>query len=93
MGPIARISIRPDAPLLNGVVGECLAAGVLAVPDGLRGPIGESDHVVLPILSVFFGAFHFISLLLPVTNMIPEFQTNHRIAFVVPRTISVPVRS
>lgn len=59
MGPIARISIRPDAPLLNGVVGECLAAGVLAVPDSLWGPIGEADHVVLPVWSVLFDASHF----------------------------------
>ena len=35
--------------LFCGLVGEGLAVGVLAVPEGFGGSVFESDHVVLPV--------------------------------------------
>lgn len=49
MSAVAGVGDRPLALLFDCVVGECLAAGVLAVPDGLWGAVGEADHVMLPV--------------------------------------------
>lgn len=48
VGSVARICNRPLALLLGSVVAECLAAGMLAIPDGLRVAVGKADHVVFP---------------------------------------------
>lgn len=48
---LAGVGYWPLVFLFDCVVGECLAAGVLAIPDGLWGTIGEADHVVLPVRS------------------------------------------
>jgi hypothetical protein len=48
MGAIAGVRVWSYALLLQCVVGEGLAAGMLAEPDGLWGAVGETDHVVFP---------------------------------------------
>lgn len=45
---VSGVSVGSLALFLDCVVGECLAAGVLAVPNSLRGTVGEADHIVLP---------------------------------------------
>lgn len=48
MRTVCGVSVGSLVLFLDCVVGECLAAGVLAVPDGLRDIVGEADHIVLP---------------------------------------------
>jgi predicted aconitase with swiveling domain len=37
------------------VVGECLAAGVLAIPDCCGSTVGKADHIVFPACSQLKG--------------------------------------
>ena len=46
---LTRISDRSTIDLQDGIISECLAAGVLAVPQSLWLAIFESDHVMLPV--------------------------------------------
>lgn len=48
MGAISGVAKGPLALFLCGVVGECLSAGVLAIPDCLWSCVLEADHVVFP---------------------------------------------
>jgi hypothetical protein len=41
--------VWPLAFLFEGVICECLATGVLAVPDGCRLALCEANHVVFPV--------------------------------------------
>lgn len=52
MRTFGAVSDRPLPVFLNGVVGESLAIGMLAVPNRLGDSITETDHVVLPVPNV-----------------------------------------
>ena len=51
VGSLARIGDWSTIDLQDGIISECLAAGVLAVPQSLWLTILESNHVVLPVWS------------------------------------------
>jgi hypothetical protein len=46
---LTRVSDWSAIDLQDGIISECLAAGVLAVPQSLWLTILETDHVVLPV--------------------------------------------
>ena len=50
--PPGRVSHGPLPDLLNGVVGECLAAAMLGEPDRFGNTGVEADHVVFPVPDV-----------------------------------------
>lgn len=52
MGAFGTVSNWSDTLLLNSIVGERLTVGMLAIPERLRLPILESNHVMLPIANV-----------------------------------------
>lgn len=91
MCSIPGVGIWPFAFFLNGVVGECLAAGVLAIPDRCGGAVGKANHVVFPVVSQLQNLQVKLSLLwepLPVSNMIPKLHAEYFITFVIPNQIS-----
>lgn len=82
MRPVAGIGIRPLALFLDGAVRECLAASVLAEPDGLWGAVGEADHVVFPVWSVLQDVC-VMDLRIPVTNVVAELESQDCVALVI----------
>lgn len=49
MSSIPRVGVWPLALLLDGLVCECLAAGMLTIPDCYRLAFGETNHIMFPI--------------------------------------------
>lgn len=84
MGSICGVCEWSLVLLFDRVVGECLAVGVLAIPDGLRGAIGKADHVMLPISSAGVRGVIALSLDLPIANVIPKLQAEDNRTLVVP---------
>lgn len=72
MRTLGTVRDRPLPVLFDGVVGESLPVGVLAVPNRLWNSIAETNHVVLP-----------------VTNVIPEFLPQNGVPFIVSIEVEV----
>lgn len=52
MRSFGTISYRSNALFLNGGVGKCFTVCMLAIPDGLRSPVFEANHVMFPVANM-----------------------------------------